>query len=96
MVVPSEQGVLLLEITSGSPATRAGLRGGQNQVRLGRTLLLVGGDILTAIDGQPVATARDLLRYVDTQTTIGQTIQLTLWRDGQEVTVPVTLSEEPR
>ena len=96
MIVPSERGLLLLEIASGSPAARAGLRGGQSQVRIGRTLLLVGGDILTAIDGQPVATARDLLRYVDTQTTIGQTIQVTVWRDGQEVTVPVTLNEEPR
>jgi S1-C subfamily serine protease len=96
MVVPSERGVLLLEIASNSPAARAGLRGGQDQVRFGRTLLLIGGDILTAIDGQPVATARDLLRYVDTQTTIGQTIQVTVWRDGQEVTLPVTLGEAPR
>jgi S1-C subfamily serine protease len=96
MIVPTDEGVLLLEIASGSPAARAGLRGGQQQVRFGRTLLLIGGDILTAIDGQPVATARDLLRYVDTETIIGQIIQLTVWRDGQKVTVPVTLSEEPR
>jgi S1-C subfamily serine protease len=94
--VPVERGVLLLEISAGSPATKAGLRGGQERVRIGRTILLVGGDILTALDGEPIVTSRDLLRFLDTQTTIGQTIQVTVWRDGQEVTVPVTLGEEPR
>ena len=96
MDVPVESGVLLLEISSGSPATKAGLRGGQEQVRIGRTILLIGGDILTALDGEPIATGRDLLRFLDTQTVIGQTIQVTFWRDGQELVLPVTLSEEPR
>jgi S1-C subfamily serine protease len=85
-----------LEISSGSPATAAGLRGGQERVRIGRTILLIGGDILTALDGEPIATSRDLLRFLDTQTMIGQTIQVTVWRDGQELVLPVTLSEEPR
>ena len=96
MDMPVESGVLLLEISSGSPATKAGLRGGQEQVRIGRTILLIGGDILTALDGEPIATGRDLLRFLDTQTVIGQTIQVTFWRDGQELVLPVTLSEEPR
>jgi S1-C subfamily serine protease len=96
MDVPVERGVLLLEISSGSPATAAGLRGGQERVRIGRTILLIGGDILTALDGEPIATSRDLLRFLDTQTMIGQTIQVTVWRDGQELVLPVTLSEEPR
>jgi S1-C subfamily serine protease len=96
MDVPVESGVLLLEISSDSPAMRAGLRGGQERVRIGRTILLIGGDILTALDGEPIATSRDLLRFLDTQTVIGQTIQVTVWRDGQELVLPVTLSEEPR
>jgi S1-C subfamily serine protease len=96
MDVPVESGVLLLEISSGSPATTAGLRGGQERVRIGRTILLIGGDILTALDGEPIATSRDLLRFLDTQTVIGQTIQVTFWRDGQEQMLPVTLGEEPR
>lgn len=96
MDVPVEEGVLLLEISADSPAARAGLRGGQDRVRLGRSVLLIGGDILTAIDGEPIATSRDLLRFLDTRTVVGQTIQVTLWRDGQEVTLPVTLDEQPR
>ena len=96
MDVPVEEGVLLLEISADSPAARAGLRGGQDRVRLGRSVLLIGGDILTAIDGEPIATSRDLLRFLDTRTVVGQTIQVTLWRDGQEVTLAVTLDEQPR
>jgi S1-C subfamily serine protease len=96
MDVPVEEGVLILEISADSPSARAGLRGGQEQVRLGRSVLLIGGDILTAIDGEPIATSRDLLRFLDTQTLVGQTIQVTVWRDGQEVTLPVTLDEQPR
>jgi S1-C subfamily serine protease len=96
MDVPVEEGVLILEISADSPAAQAGLRGGQDRVRLGRTVLLIGGDILTAIDGEPIATSRDLLRFLDTQTLVGQTIQITVWRDGQEVTLPVMLDEQPR
>ena len=96
MIVPTDQGMLLMEIRSDSPAAKAGLRGGQEQVRIGRNLILVGGDILTTIDGQPVTTARELLRFIDTKTVIGQTIQVTVWRNGQELTLPVTLGEEPR
>jgi S1-C subfamily serine protease len=96
MDVPVEEGVLLLEIAPNSPAADAGLRGGQEQVRLGRTVILIGGDILTAIDGEPVATGRDLLRFLDTRTEVGQTIQATVWRNGQQVTIPVTLDEQPQ
>ena len=96
MDVPVEQGLLLLEIAPDSPAAKADLRGGQEQVRLGRTILLIGGDILTAIDDEPIATGRDLLRFLDTRTEVGQTVQVTVWRDGQEITVPVILEEQPQ
>jgi len=96
MDVPIEQGVLVVEIAKGSPADQAGLRGGREQVRVGRTILPVGGDILTAIDGEPVTSDRDLIRILDLQTQVDQTIQVTVWRDGKELTVPVTLTERPR
>jgi S1-C subfamily serine protease len=96
MDIPVEEGIVLMDVTRGSPADQAGLRGGQQQVRLGRYIIPIGGDILTAIDGEPVKTERDLNLYLDTETEIGQTIQVTLWREGQQMTVPVVLTERPR
>ena len=95
MDVPVEQGVLIVEITNGSPADMAGLLGGREQIRVGRTRILIGGDVLTAINGQPVASDKDLIRFLDLQTRVGQTIQVTVWRNGQELTVPITLTERP-
>ena len=95
MKIPVEEGLVLMDVTRGSPADQAGLRGGQQQVRLGRYIIPIGGDILTAIDGEPMKTERDLNLYLDTKTEIGQTIQVTLWRDGQQMTVPVVLTERP-
>jgi S1-C subfamily serine protease len=91
-----DSGLLIVETDRGGPADQAGLRGGQQQVRIGRYILPIGGDVVTAIDGEPVTSDRDLNLYLDTKTEIGQTIQVTIWRDGQEMTVPVILTERPR
>jgi S1-C subfamily serine protease len=96
MDVPVELGLLVIETSDGSPADQAGLRGGQQQVRIGHMLLPIGGDILTEIDGTAIATDRDLVRFLDTQTKVGQTVSITVWRDGTEVVLPVTLAERPR
>jgi S1-C subfamily serine protease len=96
MAVPVDSGLLLINIAARSPADQVGLRGGQQEVRIGRWLLAIGGDILTAIDGEPIGSIRDLIRYLDINTEVGQTIQITVWRDGQELTVPVTLGEQRR
>ena len=96
MTIPVEEGILVVEAAPSSPATRAGLRGGQEQVWIGRSLLTVGGDILTEIDGQAIATGRDLIRYLDTETRVGQTIRVTFWRDGKMETASIVLTERPR
>jgi len=96
MDVPVTEGVLLIEVVAGAPANQAGLRGGQRQVQVGNGILPVGGDIITALDGEPIASTQELTLFLDTRTQIGQTIQVTLIRDGQELTLPATLTERPR
>jgi len=96
MDVTVEQGALVMAVTSRGPAEAAGVRGGQRIVRIGRSQLPIGGDIITAVDGQPVAEQQDLMIYVDTQKAVGDTVQLTLIRDGREMTLALTLGEQPQ
>jgi S1-C subfamily serine protease len=91
-----DNGLLILETVPGGPAAQAGVEGGDRLVRFGRYNLPVGGDILTAIDGQLLQTSRDLTMYLDTQTEVGQAVELTIVRDGQEMTIEATLGERPQ
>ena len=91
-----DQGVLVITVASGSPAEAADIHGADRNVRIGRSQLGVGGDIITAVDDQPVASQEDLMLYVDTQKAIGDTIELKLIRTGKELTISLTLGEEPQ
>ena len=87
------KGLLVQEASAG--AARAGVRGGSRQINVGGTPLVVGGDIITAVDGNPVATGGDLRAYALNNKRPGDTITLTLVRDGQQTQVAVTLSQRP-
>ena len=96
MEVPVEHGVLIIDIVPGGPAARAGLRGTQREVRHENLIVPVGGDIITAINDHPIETERDLIVYLETRTEVGQTVEVTIIRDGQERTLPATLGELPQ
>jgi serine protease Do len=64
-------------------------------VRFGRFNIPLGGDILVAIDDQSIQTSQDLNLYLDTRTQVGQTVRVTVIRDGGEQTFDVTLVERP-
>ncbi len=85
-------GAYVTEVSPGSPAAAAGLRGsGVSDVGE----LLPGGDLIIAIDGRPIASADDLISYLVFNTEVGQTINLTIIRDGQQLDVPLTLGQRP-
>ncbi|MEM4724045.1 MAG: trypsin-like peptidase domain-containing protein [Candidatus Hadarchaeum sp.] len=94
--LPVERGVLILEVTPGQAAARAGLRGGQRRVRVGSYVIPVGGDILIGIDGRKIKEIGDLIKYLETETEVGQQVTLTIIRDGREMTLQATLGEQPR
>jgi len=96
MEIPVEYGLLLIEVTPGGPAERAGLRGTQQEMRHENLIVPVGGDIITAINDQAIETERDLIVYLETRTEVGQTVEVTIVRDGQEQILPVTLGELPQ
>ncbi len=95
MELPVETGLLVLEVTQNGPAQNGGIRGGDRIVRMGRYQVPVGGDIITAVDGQPIGDMEAWTIYLETQTSVGDTVQVTLLRDGVEQTAPVVLAEQP-
>lgn len=89
-----DRGAYLSEIVPGGPAEKAGLRGSTGEGDVDGRPVEVGGDVIIAIDGQPVRSFDDLLLYVALQTTPGQEVVLTILRDGGQQ--EVTLELEPR
>ncbi len=91
-----DHGLLILNVEPGSPAAKSGLQGGDRMIRLQNVELPVGGDVIVAVDGEPMNKPQDLVAYLETQTRIGDTIQVTVIRDGEELTLPLTLGERPQ
>jgi 2-alkenal reductase len=89
-----QQGVLVIQVTPGSPAEQAGLRGGDQPFDLAGEQILVGGDVITAIDGQTVLTLEALRSYIQEQGP-GAQVTLTILRGGEQMEVPATLAEIP-
>ncbi len=90
-----DSGVYLLSVERGSAADRAGLRGPQREVSTELGRVPVGGDVLLAIDGTEISSARDLIAYLETFTQPGDTVEVTIARDGEILIIPVTLGERP-
>ena len=86
----------MIEVIPGGPADRAGIRGGDRIVQLGNVRLPLGGDIITAINGEAVDDLQELTVYLETQTQVGDTVEVTFFRGGVEQSIAVTLAERPR
>ena len=93
--LPVDHGLLVARMYQGSPADRANLRTAQREVIVGNRRYLVGGDIITAVDGRPITKWENLNAYLDEETQVGQTITLTVVRDGKELTLQATLQDTP-
>ncbi|MEJ2350139.1 MAG: PDZ domain-containing protein, partial [Anaerolineales bacterium] len=72
-----------------------GLEGGTNQTTVNGQPVLLGGDVIIAINGQPVNSFEDLSSYLINNTQAGQTVTLTILRQGQQQTVKLTLGVLP-
>lgn len=96
MEVPVEEGLILLEVISGGPAAQAGIRSPDGVVIVGNTRVPVGMDIIIAINGEPVTSFRDLTVYLETETQVGDTVEVTIVRNGERRNVQATLAERPQ
>jgi S1-C subfamily serine protease len=93
--LPVETGVLISELEPDSPADRAGLRGGDQQVLVSGVPMLTGGDIVIAIDNVEVKRFDDVVNYLASYSSVGDVVTLTVVRDGTRVEIDVTLEERP-
>jgi S1-C subfamily serine protease len=89
--LPVHSGALVQNVTPGSPADKAGIRGGDIGAQLGDQAIRLGGDIITGVDGRAVRTKDDLAAAVADRKA-GDKIEIQLHRDGRERTVEVELT----
>jgi S1-C subfamily serine protease len=92
--LPSQHGAYIAGVVEGGPAADAGLRGSRGTTEVAGLPVPTGGDVVTAVDGQAVATFNDLLAEVAFKLP-GEEAVLTILRDGEEEQVTVTLEPRP-
>ena len=89
------RGFLVIEAAPGGPADTAGVQGGNTPVQLAGREIPLGGDVVLGIDNRDVRKIDDVLGYLQQATQVGETITLTVWRDGQIIDIGVTLGARP-
>lgn len=92
------RGALVVQVLSRTPASRAGLRAGsaQDTHYPGVCPSTKGGDLITAVNDYPITSFDDVLVYLTRYTSPGDTIQLSILRNGAEKKIDVTLAERPQ
>jgi putative serine protease PepD len=93
LTLPTQGGLLIQEVSPGSAAARAGLRGGKETVQIGNAQIVVGGDLIMAIDGKPVD-RDDAISRALSRKRAGDSLELTIFRNGKTSVVRVILGED--
>ena len=92
MGLAADYGVLIQKVVPGGAAERAGLHGGNQQAYVGNTPIMLGGDLIVAIDGQEVADPQDINGLMDRHQA-GDTISVTILRGRRQITLKLILGE---
>jgi S1-C subfamily serine protease len=87
-----DSGVLIQKVVPGGAAERAGLRGGNEQAYVGNMPILLGGDLIVAVDGKQVNDPQDINALMDKHQA-GDTISVTIYRGKREMTLKLILGE---
>ena len=92
MGLPADYGVLIIRVVPAGAADRAGLRGGNARAYLGATPIMIGGDLIVAIDGDAIGDQQDLSNAMNKHRA-GDTVTVTIYRGRRKMNVQVQLGE---
>jgi S1-C subfamily serine protease len=92
--LPVQEGLLVETVAKGSPASNAGIRGGDRVVQAGMRRIYIGGDVIVAIDGQKIANELDF-NVALSRKRPGDTMTISVYRGGKKMDVTVHLVERP-
>ena len=92
--IDSQGGALVEQVSPDSPAAKAGVKGGDQSVTVQGEQFVVGGDVIVKADDTEIQTADDLIAFLGTKKP-GDTITITVERDGKTQDLSVTLAERP-
>jgi S1-C subfamily serine protease len=90
--LPVQEGLLIEAVTKGGPAATAGLHGGDRAAQAGMQRIMIGGDVIVAIDGQKIGSQSDM-NLVLNRKRPGDTVSVTVYRGGKKMDVQVKLGE---
>ena len=90
--LPADYGVLIVETVPGGAADRAGLRGGNQRAYIGNIPLMIGGDLIIAIEGEQITDQQDLSNAMNRHKA-GDTVTITVYRGKRKLDVRVVLGE---
>jgi S1-C subfamily serine protease len=89
------RGVLVVDVIGGSPAEKAGIKAGTNTVRVDGRQVPLGGDIVLELDGHQVRKVDDILVYLQREKSVGDTMDVTVLRNGQLQHINLHLDARP-
>ena len=90
--LPADYGLLIVQVSPGGSADQAGLRAGSERAYLGNIPIMLGGDLIVAIDGEKVQDEQDLSQMMNNHRA-GDTVKVTIYRDKKKMDVSVALGE---
>ncbi|MGA7380854.1 MAG: trypsin-like peptidase domain-containing protein [Terriglobales bacterium] len=92
MSLAADYGLLIVQVVAGGSADRAGLHGGTERAYLGNVPIMVGGDLIIAIDGEKIEDQQDLAQMMNKHRA-GDAVRITIFRGKKKMEVEVTLGE---